>query len=221
MNRFLYITGEPNKKNLLEIKQQLKEQHQIELSIISLLTFDRSVLPELDKFKNNVIFILDMANLAHNKQLSFLEKQLSNKSVFVALDLPSTTFTAPPPISLENICATFCLETHPVDVHLPVFLFLAKLYLKSKKISDFNDELVTVKDRLDKLVKQTISEMKKIKKIHAKKVTFREDVFKGITFHSKYGAGESSGGDFYHVAKLDDHRVLLFVSGTNSYLFSS
>ncbi len=224
MNKFIYITGEQNKKKLSEIQKLLKENHGIELFIMSLLTFDRTISSHIDDIQNETIFILDMANLTKNKQLSYLEKQFNNKTSFFVLDFPpgntTETETIPPP-SFENICSTLCLEGYPVQVHLPVLLFLSKLYLKSKKISDFNSELVSVKTRLSQLVKQTTIEMKKIKKIHEQKVNFREDLFKGVSCYSKYGAGESSGGDFYQTVKLDDHRVLLFLSGTNSYLFTS
>ena len=82
------------------------------------------------------------------------------------------------------------------------------------------DELEIVGDNIDSIVSTAIIELERLKSIHEKLVPIREEKFKGLSATSKFGAGESAGGEFFDVLS-NDKEVLMLVARSRSYLVSS
>ena len=82
------------------------------------------------------------------------------------------------------------------------------------------DELEVVGANIDTIVSSAIVELERLKTIHEKLVPIREERFKGLSAISKFGAGESAGGEFFDVLS-NDKEVLMLVARSRSYLVSS
>lgn len=82
------------------------------------------------------------------------------------------------------------------------------------------DELEVVGANIDTIVSSAIVELERLKIIHEKLVPVREEKFKGLSAISKFGAGESAGGEFFDVLS-NDKEVLMLVARSRSYLVSS
>ncbi|GEM_PF-3937381 len=83
-----------------------------------------------------------------------------------------------------------------------------------------SDDLNEVGQSIEKIMAAAINELQRVKEIHEKLVPIREESFKGLTAASKFGAGESSGGEFFDVITTDNE-VLLLLARSRSYLVSS
>lgn len=83
-----------------------------------------------------------------------------------------------------------------------------------------NDDLEQVGQSIEKVMSAAINELQRVKEIHEKLVPIREETFKGLTATSKFGAGESSGGEFFDIISTDNE-VLLLLARSRSYLVSS
>lgn len=87
-----------------------------------------------------------------------------------------------------------------------------KEFLRSQMVSlnaELNDALANVE-----------LEMLKVKRMYEKAVPRRIDNIKGMSFYSKYAAGESSGGEFFDLFR-EKNKVFVMASATTSYLASS
>ena len=87
-----------------------------------------------------------------------------------------------------------------------------KEVLKSRLIGlnrDLNDVMGTLE-----------VELLKVKRFYEQKVARRIEDVKGMTFFSKYSAGESSGGEFFDLYK-NENLIFVMMSSTSSYLASS
>ncbi len=73
---------------------------------------------------------------------------------------------------------------------------------------------------LEQLLSQSLSDLQRLKKIHEKIVPVRQEVLKGLTITSKFGAGESSGGEFLDIV-VGEKECLVLLSSSNSYVISS
>ncbi|MBT3584022.1 MAG: hypothetical protein HN509_03870 [Halobacteriovoraceae bacterium] len=83
-----------------------------------------------------------------------------------------------------------------------------------------NKELAQMGQGLGRLMEVTLSQLKRIKKLHEQLVPLRQDDLKGIKLFSKFSAGESPGGEFYDVVRGEGQFVFLLTSST-SYVVSS
>ncbi len=80
--------------------------------------------------------------------------------------------------------------------------------------------LAAMSKELNSLIEKTLGELQRVKKLHEQIVPLREESIKGLKLLSKYGAGESSGGDFFDVIKGEGEMLLLMTS-SSSYVVSS
>lgn len=83
-----------------------------------------------------------------------------------------------------------------------------------------DEELEAVGDNIERIVTSAVTELERLKQIHEKLVPIREEKFKGLKIVSKFGAGESAGGEFFDVLS-NDKEALLLVARSRSYLVSS
>jgi hypothetical protein len=104
----------------------------------------------------------------------------------------------------------------PLPLHLPWF----NLLVNPRFPSIDHDELESMGENLEKIVNTTVRELGRLKEIHEKLVPIREEQFKGLKITSKFGAGESAGGEFFDVIS-NENEVLLLVARSRSYLVSS
>ena len=81
-------------------------------------------------------------------------------------------------------------------------------------------ELDRISSDLSEIVSTNLTDFQTIKKLHEKFVPLRTESAKGITFSSKYAAGERAGGEFFDIIKSDSD-VLVILSSTSSYVGSS
>lgn len=94
-----------------------------------------------------------------------------------------------------------------------------RVFLSSMKNSE-SRELLKIGQSLNQLVTQSLRELQRVKKIHETLVPLRCEKIKGLTIHSKFAAGESSGGEFYDVVE-GDREFVIMISHTSSYVASS
>jgi len=82
------------------------------------------------------------------------------------------------------------------------------------------EDLEEVGDNLERVLSSALNELKRLKEVHEKLVPMREEKFKGLNATSKFGAGESSGGEFFDILS-NDKEVLFLLARSRSYLVSS
>lgn len=80
--------------------------------------------------------------------------------------------------------------------------------------------LAAMSKELNSLIEKSLNELHRVKKLHEQIVPLREESIKGLKLISKYGAGESSGGDFFDVIK-GEGELLLLMTSSSSYVVSS
>lgn len=105
---------------------------------------------------------------------------------------------------------------NPRYLQRPWFNLLINPQIESIDSEDLNE----VGQNLERVMAAAINELQRVKEIHEKLVPIREESFKGLTAASKFGAGESSGGEFFDVITTDNE-VLLLLARSRSYLVSS
>jgi hypothetical protein len=82
-----------------------------------------------------------------------------------------------------------------------------------KHLAQFSSEL-------DEVLQNAELEMVKAKKIHETLVPRRREEIKGVTFSTKYAAGDGGGGEFYDLIQTSSKIYQILLSGS-SYLISS
>lgn len=73
---------------------------------------------------------------------------------------------------------------------------------------------------VDEVLEQSLADLQRIKKIHERLVPVRQESAKGLTITSKFGAGESAGGEFLDIVQ-GDKECLVLLSSSKSYVVSS
>ena len=103
-----------------------------------------------------------------------------------------------------------------LEFHYPWFNFLVNPQFPSVD----HEELEVVGENIERIVTSAVKELGRLKEIHEKLVPIREEKFKGLSVTSKFGAGESAGGEFFDVIS-NENEALLLVARSRSYLVSS
>ncbi|MCO4793880.1 MAG: hypothetical protein KC493_09215 [Bacteriovoracaceae bacterium] len=104
--------------------------------------------------------------------------------------------------------------SNPLEFHLPMFASSIRERLESKL------DLGNVTQQMNKIVGRSLAELQRLKRLHEKIVPMRNESFKGLSILSKFGAGESSGGEFFDIVK-GDKEFLVLVTSSTSYVVSS
>ena len=81
-------------------------------------------------------------------------------------------------------------------------------------------QLISLNVELAQMTGALEHELIRLKRAHEKKTPKRLEEIKGISFYSKYSAGESMGGEFFDMFKTPGY-VFILMSSTSSYLASS
>ena len=89
-----------------------------------------------------------------------------------------------------------------------------------KQEVESNSSLPNMTKDLDTVLEQSLSDLQRIKKIHERIVPIRQESAKGLTITSKFGAGESAGGEFLDIVK-SEKECLILLSSSQSYVVSS
>jgi hypothetical protein len=84
----------------------------------------------------------------------------------------------------------------------------------------FKNQVIDLSRKLEMTLDQFDTELNKIKKVYKKMVPFRQSVFKGIEFKSKFFTGESAGGEYFDISE-SGQKLILGASSCSSYLMSS
>lgn len=74
--------------------------------------------------------------------------------------------------------------------------------------------------RSEELLKRTLDDFERIKKIYGATVPIRHEKIKGLNFFTKYAAGKSKGGDFFDIIHTNKES-LFFMTTAKSYLATS
>lgn len=75
-------------------------------------------------------------------------------------------------------------------------------------------------DIFDKVLKNSLQDLEKIKKIHQKVAPLRSEKIKGLEVLTKFAAGLANGGEFFDILKKDSE-CLVVLSSSRSYVCSS
>ncbi|OUR96124.1 hypothetical protein A9Q84_07105 [Halobacteriovorax marinus] len=102
------------------------------------------------------------------------------------------------------------------DMNRPWF----NLLINPQVSSIDQEDLEEVGENLERVLGTALNELKRLKEVHEKLVPIREEKFKGLSATSKFGAGESAGGEFFDILS-NDREVLLLLARSRSYLVSS
>tara|TARA_R110002072_G_scaffold534_3_gene3672 strand:+ start:42601 stop:43833 length:1233 start_codon:yes stop_codon:yes gene_type:complete len=77
-----------------------------------------------------------------------------------------------------------------------------------------------VKENLNKIMRLSLSELQRVKKLHEQLVPLRQEKIKGLTLSSKFAAGMSNGGEFFDLVKREGE-ICIVLSSAQSYVTSS
>ena len=77
-----------------------------------------------------------------------------------------------------------------------------------------------VSQQMNRIVGRSLAELQRLKRLHERIVPMRKENYKGLNIVSKFGAGESSGGEFFDIVK-GDKEFLVLVTSSSSYVVSS
>ena len=100
-------------------------------------------------------------------------------------------------------------------INFPIFRLINNKFSSVSK-----DELMDVSENLNSLMEFSSKELERIKLIHEKLVPIRVDSLAGINMTSKFGAGNSAGGDYFDI-KTSGTKMLVFLVKTKSYIASN
>jgi len=81
-------------------------------------------------------------------------------------------------------------------------------------------KLESLAKRLDENIQKNKLQLKHLKKLYDGLLPKRTQDIKGLTFKSRYAAGESSGGEFFDLIQKGQ-QIALFMSSSTSYVLSS
>jgi len=70
---------------------------------------------------------------------------------------------------------------------------------------------------LSLLLKHSLEQLDKVKRLHEKIVPFRQQKVRGLQWMSKYSAGEAPGGEFFDFIQ-NDHSITLILTHSTSYM---
>jgi hypothetical protein len=115
--------------------------------------------------------------------------------------------------------------THPqvtglIDLGKPLEFHLPLLASSFRKGLEDKIDLGEVSQQMNKIVGRSLAELQRLKRLHEKIVPMRQENYKGLNIVSKFGAGESSGGEFFDIVK-GDKQFLVLVTSSSSYVVSS
>ncbi len=82
------------------------------------------------------------------------------------------------------------------------------------------DRPTNINDEVSRTLLNSVDQLQRVKNIYDKLVPIRTIENKGITFTSKYIAGDSSGGEYFDIIKKTNQTIVL-ISSSTSYLSSS
>lgn len=108
----------------------------------------------------------------------------------------------------------------PLDYSTDFFCKQVDLSLKISALKNDLDGISRFGGELSHATTLALDQLQRVKKLHEQIVPIRKEELKGMRLYSKFAAGESSGGEFYDVAK-GDNELLFILSSTDSYLASS
>lgn len=90
---------------------------------------------------------------------------------------------------------------------------------KRRLLSEFA-QANEVKDSLNRVMRLSLSELQRVKKLHEQLVPLRQEKIKGLTLSSKFAAGMSNGGEFFDIVKREGELCVVLTSA-QSYVTSS
>jgi hypothetical protein len=182
---------------------------------------------ELDKTLINLQFFNE-DELSSQDQLAIIVMRDLSDFENIHKDLPRRLFIA---VSFKNISAEEKLEFYQKTSEIKSL----KGVIDIDKDYEFNlpilnnayqgelENLVTSSDfsnDVEEILSQSLADLQRLKKIHERIVPIRQETIKGLTITSKFGAGESSGGEFLDIVK-GDKECLVLLSSSSSYVVSS
>jgi hypothetical protein len=169
-------------------------------------------IDQSDKFLNDLlILVIDQENLLQS--IEFLKKR--NQKTIIALNSRRDFKLVSTLKDFFSSIFGFIDLSQESEYNLP----LVKNYLTLAPQTPFID-LQKLADELEKIFDFTSSELIRVKDLHDRLVKVRLDKYKGVSLHSKFMAGEKSGGEFFEVFQ-NDSEFFFFQVGSNSYLTTS
>ena len=100
-------------------------------------------------------------------------------------------------------------------INFPIFRLINNKFSSVSK-----DELIDVSENLNRLIEFSSKELERVKLVHEKLVPLRLDKLLSVEVTSKFGAGNSAGGDFFDIKKAGT-KMLVFLCKSKSYIVSN
>ncbi|PIK13921.1 hypothetical protein [Halobacteriovorax sp. JY17] len=200
-----------------ELKTEFRSLESNYLCEVITFNFDQATVFENLLKDDQVILLLSIKDWKAFKLFYDENKMDINGNVILVGDKSNSSSK-----ELEQICSVdrFIKGVLSIDdpdyLHRPWFNLLINPQIDSVDSEDLDE----VGQSLERVMTAAINELQRVKEIHEKLVPIREESFKGLMATSKFGAGESSGGEFFDVISTDNE-VLLLLARSRSYLISS
>lgn len=121
---------------------------------------------------------------------------------------------------------TLCMERAEIHAFIDYsrdaefYLPVLRSALLARDGADKMSEVKQLSVKLNALVSQNLSELHRLKRLHERLVPMRGEKLKGLSIHSKFAAGESSGGEFFDTVAREKE-VLVLLASSRSYIASS
>jgi hypothetical protein len=124
--------------------------------------------------------------------------------------------------ALRELCVSESIIEGVIDTSRDVQFYFPIIRGSLGRVRLFGPEtgIRGIGETLNRLVASTLNELQRVKKLHERLVPLRQDHVKGLSVHSKFAAGETSGGEFFDMVK-DEQSVLFIASSSRSYVASS
>lgn len=163
------------------------------------------------------ILFIDLDSVKEN-QIIELKKQLTNFPQVVLFYGQKTNISAFTKLIDVNILDVINLSLPKEMIGAQIKLF--SNFLKTEREVIGPEDLRELAGDINLILQKVEREMERVKKLHTDLMPKRYQDFKGLHLLSKFASGESLGGEFFDLAEIN-HKMLFFLSSSNSYLTST
>jgi hypothetical protein len=105
-------------------------------------------------------------------------------------------------------------------IHQTTLSFINSKYETTTNVSQKKSDLFDIIEQNQQIHQKMQQHLQKIKYLHEKIIPQRVASIRGLSLHSKFSAGEQSGGEFFDILMLN-RKLLIFLSSCHNYLLSS
>lgn len=163
------------------------------------------------------ILFIDLDSVKES-QIIELKKQLTSFPQVVLFYGQKTNISAFTKLIDVNVLSIINLSLPREMIGAQIKLF--SNFLKTEREVIGPEDLRELASDINLILQKVEREMERVKKLHSDLMPKRYQDFKGLHLLSKFASGESLGGEFFDLAEIN-HKMLFFLSSSNSYLTST